>query len=82
MLGTIFQGNSLLVGVVINSEVIRVYKGADVQKNITGVLFAYGIGRYLKLVEKKVDSKRSFSCSCPKLWNCLPLPMTYIILLV
>ena len=34
--------------------------------------------RTLKLVEKKFNTdygKRSFSCSGPKLWNCLPLPI-------
>ena len=44
MLGTTLQGFSVLMGVVMNSEIIRVYRGPDVQRNYVYVLFAYGLG--------------------------------------
>ena len=44
VLGTILQGFSALISVVINSEIIRVYRGADVQRNYVYVLFAYALG--------------------------------------
>ena len=47
MLATILQGFGILMGVVMNSEIIRVYSGLDCQRNYAYILFSYGLGEVM-----------------------------------
>ena len=43
-LGTMFQGCTILITVIVNSEINRIYADNYIQRNVLYMLFAYGLG--------------------------------------